>query len=163
MAECTPNFRAAYDAAETTPRSFGLPPTTTGLPLSVGSRSSSTETKKASMSTWKMVRCMELLCRTSVELSRLLNEKVCIQKTMRYLALATDYDGTLAADGRVAESTLRFVEELRDSGRRVILVTGRELDDLQNVFSRLELFDCVVAENGALLFDPRTKRTRVLA
>src|SRR5438046_6172464 len=55
MAECTPNLRASYDAAETTPRSLGRPPTTTALPLSVGSNSSSTETKKASMSTWKIV------------------------------------------------------------------------------------------------------------
>src|SRR5271157_6621187 len=55
MAECTPNFRAAYDAAETTPRSSRCPPTTTGLPFSDGSNNSSTDTKKASMSTWKMV------------------------------------------------------------------------------------------------------------
>src|SRR5580658_2344662 len=55
MAECTPNLRAAYDAADTTPRSFGRPPTTTGRPLSAGSNNSSTDTKNASMSTWKMV------------------------------------------------------------------------------------------------------------
>src|SRR5437868_7326946 len=55
MAECTPNLRASYDAAETTPRSFGRPPTTTAFPSSAGSNNSSTETKKASMSTWKMV------------------------------------------------------------------------------------------------------------
>src|ERR1051326_6612680 len=54
MAECTPNLRASYDAAETTPRSWRCPPTTTALPFSEGSNSSSTETKKASMSTWKM-------------------------------------------------------------------------------------------------------------
>src|SRR5580693_6891869 len=54
-AECTPNLRASYDAADTTPRSFGRPPTTTGLPLSEGSNNSSTDTKNASMSTWKMV------------------------------------------------------------------------------------------------------------
>src|SRR4051812_40851296 len=70
MAECTPNFRAAYDAAETTPRSFGLPPTTTGLPFSEGSRSSSTETKKASMSTWKMVRCISSYCRAERKLKK---------------------------------------------------------------------------------------------
>src|SRR5215470_1467244 len=55
MAECTPNFRAAYDAADTTPRSCRWPPTTTGLPFREGSNNSSTETKKASMSTWKTV------------------------------------------------------------------------------------------------------------
>src|SRR5438270_4752861 len=55
MAECTPNFRASYDAAETTPRSSRCPPTTTAFPFSDGSDSSSTDTKKASMSTWKIV------------------------------------------------------------------------------------------------------------
>src|SRR3954469_13139743 len=70
MAECTPNFRAAYEAAETTPRSFAFPPTTTGLPLSEGSRSSSTETKKASMSTWKMVRCIRSYCRAERRLEK---------------------------------------------------------------------------------------------
>src|SRR6476660_5153116 len=55
MAECTPNLRASYDAAETTPRSSRCPPTTTALPISSGLNSSSTETKKASISTWKIV------------------------------------------------------------------------------------------------------------
>src|SRR6266853_627726 len=56
MAECTPNFRASYEAADTTPRSSRCPPTTTALPFSAGLKSSSTDTKKASISTWKMVR-----------------------------------------------------------------------------------------------------------
>lgn len=82
---------------------------------------------------------------------------------MRYHALATDYDGTLAHHGRVDEATLQALEELRRSGRRLILVTGRMLDDLQRVFSRIELFDRVVAENGALVYAPDTRETRVLA
>src|SRR6185437_15669085 len=56
MAECTPNLRASYDAADTTPRSSRWPPTTTALPFSAGLNSSSTETKKASISTWKIIR-----------------------------------------------------------------------------------------------------------
>src|SRR5690349_9459753 len=55
MAECTPNLRASYEAAETTPRSSRCPPTTTAFPFNSGLNSSSTETKKASMSTWKIV------------------------------------------------------------------------------------------------------------
>src|SRR5450755_2110080 len=55
MAECTPNLRASYDAAETTPRSSRCPPTTTAFPFSSGLDSSSTDTKKASISTWKIV------------------------------------------------------------------------------------------------------------
>ena len=76
---------------------------------------------------------------------------------MRYLALATDYDGTLAIDGVARDQTLAALLRLRRSGRRAILVTGRQLDDLQRVCPRLELFDRVVAENGALLYRPQTR------
>jgi HAD superfamily hydrolase (TIGR01484 family) len=82
---------------------------------------------------------------------------------MRYLALATDYDGTLAHDGRVDDATVNALVRLRESGRRLILVTGRELPDLQAIFRRLDLFDCVVAENGALLYLPATKEEKILA
>ena len=82
---------------------------------------------------------------------------------MRYLAFATDYDGTLATDGAVAESTVRALENLKASGRRLLLVTGRHLRDLQPAFARLELFDKVVAENGAVLYTPSSREERVLA
>jgi hydroxymethylpyrimidine pyrophosphatase-like HAD family hydrolase len=82
---------------------------------------------------------------------------------MRYLALASDYDGTLAHDGVVDEATLRAVERLIHSGRRLILVTGRELHDLQSIFPRLDLCERVVAENGAVLYDPATREMRTLA
>ena len=36
----------------------------------------------------------------------------------------------------------------------MILITGRELGELRGLFSELSLFNLVVAENGALLFDP---------
>jgi HAD superfamily hydrolase (TIGR01484 family) len=75
---------------------------------------------------------------------------------MRYLALASDYDGTLAHDGGVDEATLAAIKRLKESGRRVILVTGRELTDLRRVFPQLALFDRIVAENGAHVFTPET-------
>src|SRR6202012_2965692 len=75
---------------------------------------------------------------------------------MRYLALCTDYDGTLATDGQLLPDTVQALERLLASGRRLVLVTGRELDDLQKVCQRLDLFEYVVAENGALLFEPPT-------
>ena len=81
---------------------------------------------------------------------------------MRFLALATDYDGTLAHDGVVDEKTIAALERLRDSGRRRILVTGRELDELISIFPRLDLFDRVVAENGALLYRPEDHSEKVL-
>src|SRR5262245_37756848 len=82
---------------------------------------------------------------------------------MRYHALACDYDGTIAWDGVVSDPTIRALEDVRKSGRRLILVTGRELDDLRRVFSRLDLFDRVVAENGAVLYRPATHEEQTLA
>src|SRR5882762_5345974 len=82
---------------------------------------------------------------------------------MRYHALACDYDGTIAHDGQLSESTVRALEQVRESGRKVILVTGRELDDLILVCPRLDLFDRVVAENGALLYRPATREEKLLA
>jgi HAD superfamily hydrolase (TIGR01484 family) len=81
---------------------------------------------------------------------------------MRYLALCTDYDGTLAHHGRVDKPTLAALEELRDSGRRLVMVTGREMADLQKVFQRLDLFDLVVAENGATIYRPASQQERAL-
>jgi phosphoglycolate phosphatase (TIGR01487 family) len=81
---------------------------------------------------------------------------------MRYLALATDYDGTLAADGQVNETTLDALKRLQESGRKLILVTGRELDDLRLAFPELDRFDVVVAENGALLYYPSSKEEQAL-
>jgi hydroxymethylpyrimidine pyrophosphatase-like HAD family hydrolase len=82
---------------------------------------------------------------------------------MRYKALATDYDGTLATDGRVDEFTLEAVRNLRASGRKFLLVTGRELPELKTVFPQLDLCDAVVAENGGLLFWPAQNREQILA
>ncbi|MBV9171574.1 MAG: HAD hydrolase family protein, partial [Chloroflexi bacterium] len=58
---------------------------------------------------------------------------------MRYLALAADYDGTLADHGQVSKSTVAALEKLRSSGRRLILVTGRELDELLGIFPEVTL------------------------
>ena len=82
---------------------------------------------------------------------------------MRYTALAVDYDGTLAHDGRVADSTVAALDRAQRRGIRNLLVTGRELSSLFNAFDRLELFDRVVAENGAVLYDRRTAAVAVVA
>ncbi|AWM40810.1 Sugar phosphatase YbiV [Gemmata obscuriglobus] len=82
---------------------------------------------------------------------------------MRFHALATDYDGTIAHDGAVDADTLKALEKLKKSGRKLIMVTGRELPDLLAIFPRLDLFDLAVVENGAVVYNPATKETRVLA
>lgn len=84
---------------------------------------------------------------------------------MHFRALATDYDGTLAHEGRVRDVTIQALCRLIRSGRKAILVTGREIPDLLTVFphSHLELFDLVVAENGALLYFPKDQRQQLLS
>jgi hydroxymethylpyrimidine pyrophosphatase-like HAD family hydrolase len=82
---------------------------------------------------------------------------------MHYLALATDYDGTLAENGRVSPDALAALQRLRRSGRKLVLVTGRELDDLIAVFPAIDVFDRVVAENGALLYGSKPPFERTLA
>jgi hydroxymethylpyrimidine pyrophosphatase-like HAD family hydrolase len=77
--------------------------------------------------------------------------------------LAVDYDGTIADEGRVAEATAAALGRVRESGRKVILVTGRVLPDLRHACGAVdELFDVVVAENGALLYVPHSREVRIL-
>lgn len=70
---------------------------------------------------------------------------------MRYHILATDYDGTLAKHGQVSPETLKALQKFKSTGRKLVLVTGRELDDLKIVFPAYNIFDYIVAENGALI------------
>jgi HAD superfamily hydrolase (TIGR01484 family) len=76
---------------------------------------------------------------------------------MRYLAFAVDFDGTAAIDDRLSDSAAAALERLRVSGRRAVLVTGRRVSDLLRVCPNLGLFDLIVAENGAVLYDPRQR------
>lgn len=81
---------------------------------------------------------------------------------MHYLALATDYDGTLATNGRIDDTTLDALKRLKESGRKLILVTGRHLDDVQQTCECLDWFDCAVVENGGVLYFPETKEEHLL-
>lgn len=82
---------------------------------------------------------------------------------MKFLCLATDYDGTLAQHGDVEDSTIEALRELKGAGRRLVLVTGRELPDLFKVCHFTGMFDRIVAENGALLYHPADQSSKVLA
>ncbi|WP_035349620.1 HAD hydrolase family protein [Edaphobacter aggregans] len=81
---------------------------------------------------------------------------------MNFLAVACDYDGTLAHDGVVRDSTIAALEKVRGSGRKLLLVTGRQLEELLGIFPRPALFEQIVAENGAVLYCPRTRESRLL-
>ena len=78
-----------------------------------------------------------------------------------YLALAADGDGTLVTRGSMSRVTLRALQQLVESGRKLILVTGERLATAVD-FPHLKLFHRVVAENGAILLDPGGRKQRRL-
>ena len=78
-------------------------------------------------------------------------------------ALATDFDGTLAHHGGVSETTLAALTKLRQAHFRLILVTGRELNELRSIFPQINWFDLAVMENGGVLFHPHTGQIEALA
>jgi hydroxymethylpyrimidine pyrophosphatase-like HAD family hydrolase len=80
----------------------------------------------------------------------------------KYTALATDYDGTIAQHGDVTESTRAALVRWKEAGRKLIMVTGREVPDLQKVCPFTKMFDCIVAENGALLYWPAKGEKKAL-
>jgi HAD superfamily hydrolase (TIGR01484 family) len=78
--------------------------------------------------------------------------------------LACDYDGTLAREGLVDLATEQALDRWLASGRRLVLVTGRQLPDVLSIFPPAStLFDWIVAENGPVLFGPRTGKKQLLA
>ena len=81
---------------------------------------------------------------------------------MRYHCFITDYDGTLASNDRVMPEAVRALTQLKATGRKLILVTGRQLEELKAVFPEYGLFDRIVAENGAVLYRPSTMETELL-
>lgn len=66
-------------------------------------------------------------------------------------AVAADVDGTVTIDGRIAPSTLTMFEQLRDSGRDIVLVTGRSAGWGAALARYLPGIAGVLAENGVVL------------
>lgn len=82
---------------------------------------------------------------------------------MRCTVLACDYDGTLAHHGKVDEPTLAALAHWRDRRGTLLLITGRVLPELRDLLPELDRFDLIVAENGGLLYHPRTGVETLLA
>ena len=85
------------------------------------------------------------------------------ESSLYFLALAGDYDGTIANHGFVNAGTVDAMKQFKATGRRLILLTGRQIPDLTHAFAELKIFDLVVAENGAVIYDPATQYERVIA
>jgi len=81
---------------------------------------------------------------------------------MWFHVLACDYDGTIATGGTVPPEVFDGLKRVRDSGRKLLLITGRRFDDILDVCPQIDFFDLVVAENGATLYDPAAKKVEDL-
>jgi hydroxymethylpyrimidine pyrophosphatase-like HAD family hydrolase len=76
-----------------------------------------------------------------------------------FRAVAADFDGTLTEGARPDDAVLDTIAELRATGVRVVLATGRILGELRHAFPDVdEHFDAIVAENGALISGPHGRR-----
>src|SRR5579864_2616048 len=73
---------------------------------------------------------------------------------MKFSVLALDYDGTTGSDAGLNLRVRDAVEKARARGIAAVLVTGRRLPDLRRVAGDLNLFEAIVAENGAVLAFP---------
>ena len=76
-----------------------------------------------------------------------------------FRAVAVDYDGTLCTTSVPDPDVLAALSEVRGAGIYVVLVTGRIVDELRDVFPEVERhFDAIVAENGAVLLHDGAER-----
>jgi hydroxymethylpyrimidine pyrophosphatase-like HAD family hydrolase len=66
---------------------------------------------------------------------------------VRYLALACSYDETIAVDGRIDQATEAGLRRLVASGRQLVLLSRRPLEELLATLPE-HLFVWIVAEYG---------------
>jgi hydroxymethylpyrimidine pyrophosphatase-like HAD family hydrolase len=81
---------------------------------------------------------------------------------MKWRAFATDFDGTIATDGTVDQTTTEALKRIRAAGLLTLLVTGREMKDFGDAPEILDLFDIVVGENGGMIYDPATQEAEIV-
>jgi hydroxymethylpyrimidine pyrophosphatase-like HAD family hydrolase len=74
---------------------------------------------------------------------------------MHLSVLACDLDGTLAENGEVAPETWDALRQAKSAGLPLILVSGRPLDSFAADGPYYELFEAIVAEDGAVVYFPR--------
>ena len=82
---------------------------------------------------------------------------------MRIRVLAVDFDNTIAFNDRLDNDVAKTLQDARRYGILRILVTGRILSDLLALLPAPDLFDAIVAENGAVLQLPNNPRPVALS
>ncbi len=79
-----------------------------------------------------------------------------------FRAVAVDYDGTIAEHDVPHPEALSALADLRATGVKVVLVTGRILCELREVFPAVDdTFDLIIGENGAVVSRRHTDRPLV--
>lgn len=81
---------------------------------------------------------------------------------MKCLAVALDFDGTIATNDQLNPTVREAIAGLRSANVVVLIVTGRILSELERVAGNLHFVDAVVAENGAVIHFPDSGYTKVL-
>lgn len=71
---------------------------------------------------------------------------------MQFRALAVADDVLVAAGGEASTEGLEALARMRRAGRRIVLVTWRELERCMSALPTLDAFDAIVAEGGAVLY-----------
>lgn len=83
------------------------------------------------------------------------------RRATHFKVLACDLDGTLAKDGVVAPRTWDMLRQAKIAGLTLILVTGRVMDSFVNSGPFAELFEAIVAEDGAVVYFPKPDVVRL--
>lgn len=74
---------------------------------------------------------------------------------MHLTVLACDLDGTLADHGHIAPETWEALRHAKNAGLALLLVTGRTLQTFAPEGPYAELFEAIIAEDGAVVYFPR--------
>jgi phosphoglycolate phosphatase (TIGR01487 family) len=70
-------------------------------------------------------------------------------------AIASDYDRTLTDESLIlSEKAVASLKSARKDGIKVFLVSGRKLPFLKGVNKNRDFVDIIIAENGAVVYDP---------
>jgi len=73
--------------------------------------------------------------------------------------VAIDLDGTLLTTGKtITERTKRVLRALANQNVRILLASARPPRSVASAYKSLQLSDCVICYNGALIYDPPNKQ-----
>jgi hydroxymethylpyrimidine pyrophosphatase-like HAD family hydrolase len=80
---------------------------------------------------------------------------------MHISVIATDFDGTVSEGDQLAPEAGRMLRRWREQGGIAVLVSGRPFEFLQDLQEREQAFDLIVAENGAVVYNPFSDEMRL--